>query len=274
MHLTLNFKGTLMKSSLFALALAGLLAAGAAHAQNGAMKVNGVTIPPQRLEFFVKNLVGQGRPDTPELRSMVREELINRELLAQEARRRGLDKNTDVATQMDLTRQDILAGALMREVTKGAAVSEDTVKKEYERLKGQLGSREYKARHILVDKEDEAKEIIAQIKQGANFEKLAGEKSKDQGTKVRGGELDWGPAGQYVKPFGDALSRLKKGQMTDAPVQTNFGWHVIRLDDERPVKVPPYDQVKPNLQQQLQQQAQKQTYDKTIADLRAKAKIE
>jgi len=263
-----------MNPSLSVLAFAAFLAAGAAHAQTGPAKVNGVAIPQQRMDFFVKNLVSQGRPDTPELRNMVREELINRELLAQEARRRGLEKSAEVTTQLELTRQDILAGALMRDVTKGAAVTEDTVKKEYERLKGQLGSREFKARHILVEKEDEAKEVIAQIKQGASFEKLAGEKSRDQGTKVRGGELDWGPAGQYVKPFGDALSRLKKGQMTETPVQTNFGWHVIRLDDERAIKVPPYEQVKPNLQQQLQQQMQKQTYDKTIADLRAKAKIE
>jgi peptidyl-prolyl cis-trans isomerase C len=260
-----------MNPSLLALATAGLLAAGAAHAQ---IKVNGTTIPQQRVDFFVKNLVSQGRPDTPELRSSVRDHLINQELLAQEARRRGLDKNAEVTTQMDLNRQEILAGALMRDVTRGSAVTEDTVKKEYERLKNQLGSREFKARHILVEKEDEAKEIIAQIKQGASFEKLAGEKSRDQGTKVRGGELEWSPAAQYVKPFGDALGRLKKGQMTETPVQTNFGWHIIRLDDERALKVPPYDQVKGNLQQQLVQQQQKQSYEKTIGELRAKAKIE
>lgn len=260
-----------MNSFFPALAMAAMLVTGAAQAQ---VKVNGTTIPQQRFDFFVKNLVSQGRPDTPDLRNMVREELINRELLAQEARRRGLDKSPEVAMQLEITRQDILAGSLLRDATKSSAVTEDSVKKEYERLKSQLGSREYKARHILLEKEDEAKEIIAQIKQGASFEKLAGEKSRDQGTKVRGGELDWSPASQYVKPFGDALARLKKGQMTETPVQTNFGWHIIRLEDERAIKVPPYDQVKANIQQQLQQQAQKQAYDKTIGDLRAKAKIE
>ena len=264
-----------MNPSLFALMLAALVAADVAHAQNTPARVNGVTIPQQRVEFFVKNLVAQGRPDSPELRSRVREELINRELMSQEATRRGLDKTPEVVMQVDLSRQDILASSLMREVMRGAAtVNEDAVKKEYERLKVQLGTREFRARHILVDKEDEAKEIIAQIKKGASFEKLAAERSKDPGSKVRGGDLDWSPAGQYVKPFGDALNRLKKGQMTDAPVQTNFGWHVIRLEDERPAKVPNYDQVKGNLQQQMQQQAQKQVYEKTIADLRAKAKIE
>ncbi len=260
-----------MKPAFLAFAAAGLLAAGAAQAQ---VKVNGTTISQQRVDFFVKNLVSQGRPDTPELRNMVREELINRELLSQEARRRGLDKNPEVSMQMDLARQDILASSLMRDLMRGAEVNEDAVKKEYERLKGQLGSREYKARHILVEKEDEARDIIAQIRKGASFEKLAAEKSRDEGTKVRGGELDWSPAAQYVKPFGDALARLKKGQMTETPVQSNFGWHVIRLEDERAIKVPPYDQVKGNIQQQLQQQSQKQVYEKTLADLRAKAKIE
>jgi peptidyl-prolyl cis-trans isomerase C len=264
-----------MNSSLFALVLAAMLASGTAHAQNAPAKVNGVTIPQQRVEFFVKNLVAQGRPDTPELRNRVREELINRELLSQEAARRGLDKTPEVRMQVELARQDILASTIMRDAMRGsAAVNEDAVKKEYERLKTQLGSREFRARHILVDKEDEAKDIIAQIKKGASFEKLAAERSKDPGSKVRGGDLDWSPAGQYVKPFADALNRLKKGQMTDSPVQTNFGWHVIRVEDERPAKVPSYDQIKGNIQQQMQQQAQKLVYEKTISDLRAKAKIE
>ncbi len=254
-----------------ALAVAAMLVSGAAQAQ---IKVNGVTIPQQRVDFFVKNLVSQGRPDTPELRKMVQDNLVTQELLAQEARRRGLDKKADVAARIEFARQEVLINALVAEATKGSTVSEDTVKKEYDRLKGQLGSRDYKARHILVEKEDEAKELIAQIKQGASFEKLAGEKSRDQGTKVRGGELDWGPSANYVKPFGDALARLKKGQMTETPVQTNFGWHIIRLDDERAIKVPPYDQVKGNIQQQLQQQATKTAVEKVIAELRAKAKIE
>jgi peptidyl-prolyl cis-trans isomerase C len=263
-----------MKPHSIALLLAGIALAGPAGAQNGPIRVNGVTIPPQRVEFFVRNVVAQGRADTPELRNMVREELINRELLSQEAARRGLDKTPEVSVQLDIARQEVLMGSLIREVLKTNAVSEETVKKEYERLKGQLGAREYKARHILVPKEEEAKDIIAQIKKGASFEKLAAEKSIDPGSKVRGGELDWSAPGNYVKPFGDALARLKKGQMTDAPVQSNFGWHVIRLDDERATKVPPYEQVKQNLQQQLAAQGQKQAYEKTIADLRAKAKIE
>ncbi len=263
-----------MKPYSIALILAGTALAAAVNAQNGPTRVNGVTISQQRVDFFVRNVVAQGRPDTPELRAMVKEEIINRELLAQEAARRGIDKNADVALQIDMARQEILMTSLMRDVLKTSAVSEDTVKKEYERIKGQLGAREYKARHILVQKEDEAKDIIAQVKKGASFEKIASEKSLDPGSKARGGELDWSTPASYVKPFGDALAKLKKGQMTETPVQSNFGWHVIRLDDERATKVPPYDQVKQNLQQQLSQQAQKQAYDKTLKDLRAKAKIE
>jgi peptidyl-prolyl cis-trans isomerase C len=263
-----------MNAYSIALAFAGAALAATALAQNNVTKVNGVTIPQQRVDFFVRNVVAQGRPDSPELRALVKEELINRELLSQEATRRGMSKDPDVAMQIDMARQEVLMTALMRDVVKSNAVTEEALKKEYERLKGQLGSREYKARHILVQKEEEAKEIIAQIKKGASFEKLAAEKSIDPGTKTRGGDLDWGAAGGYVKPFGDALMKLKKGQMTETPVQTNHGWHVIRLDDERPTKVPPYDAVKQNLQQQLMQQSQKQIYDKTLADLRAKAKIE
>ncbi|OGA23319.1 MAG: peptidylprolyl isomerase [Betaproteobacteria bacterium RIFCSPLOWO2_02_FULL_67_26] len=254
--------------------LAGLLLATAAHAQNGVARVNGVTIPQQRMDLFIKDLSSQGRADSPELRNAVKQELIDRELLAQEAARRGLHKKPEVAAQIDLARQSVLVRAVLSDAARSAPVSEDAIKKEYERIKGQLGSREYKARHILVENEDEAKDIISQIKGGGSFEKLAADRSKDQGTKVRGGELDWSAPSGYVKPFGDALTRLKKGQMTETPVQTNFGWHVIRLDDERALKVPPYDQVKPNLQQQMQQQQQKLSYQKIISDLRAKAKIE
>lgn len=261
-----------MKSTAVALLLAGFAAA-PALAQDVA-KVNGVGIPQSRMDMFVRDLTAQGRPDSPELRASIKQELINRELLAQEAARRGLEKNPEIAAQIDIARQSVLARAIMQEAMRTAPVTEEVMKKEFERIKSQLGTREYKARHILVDKEDEAKDITAQIRKGASFEKLAGEKSKDQGTKVRGGELDWSPAGNYVKPFGDALAKLKKGQMTDAPVQTTFGWHVIRLDEERALKVPGYDEVKGNIQAQLLQQQQQQAQAKIISDLRAKAKIE
>jgi peptidyl-prolyl cis-trans isomerase C len=172
--------------------------------------------------------------------------------------------------RIDLARQEIVLGAYLNEYVKTNPVTEDAMKKEYERVKSQQAAKEYKAHHILVEKEDEAKGLIAQIKKGAKFEDLASKNSKDQGSKVKGGELDWSPAERYVKPFGEALSKLKKGQMTDLPVQSQFGWHIIRLDDERATKVPGYDEVKPQLQQMMHNQA----IQKLVAELRAKAKIE
>lgn len=262
-----------MRTAAASLLAAWLLLVSPLLARAADVTVNGKVIPAERIEMFVRNLVAQGREDTPELRKVVREELINRELLAQEAVRRGLAKKPEVSTQLEVTRQDILATALLRDLTRGKTVSDEDMRKEYDQLKEKLGGREYRARHILVENEDEARQIIAQLKQGASFEKLAAEKSKDPGSKSRGGELGWGPAGQYVKPFGDALARLKKGQMTEAPVQSPFGWHVIRVDDERAAQIPSFEQLKPTLQQRMQQQLARQTYEKAVSDLRAKAKI-
>jgi peptidyl-prolyl cis-trans isomerase C len=242
----------------------------AADIQAQGAKVNGREIPASRIDAVVKSQIAQGQPDSPELRNRVRDELINREVLAQEAQRKGLDKQQDVTTRMDLARQEILVSAYLNDYLRAHPITEDAMKKEFERVRTQLPAREYKAHHILVEKEDEAKGLIAQLKKGANFEKLASAHSKDQGSKGKGGELDWSPAERYVKPFGDALGKLKKGQVTDAPVQSQFGWHVIRLDDERATKVPGYDEVKPQLQQMMQNQA----IQKAVAELRAKAKVE
>lgn len=250
------------------LVLAGLLAAATCNAQ--VAKVNGVTIPQSRIEQLVKNATAQGQPDTPDLRNRIRDELIAREVIVQEAVKKGLDKNPEVSAQIEFQRQGVLINAYLREYMRTNPITEEIMKKEYEAAKIQMGSREYKARHILVKQEEEAKQLIAQIKKGANFEKLAAEKSEDQGSKVRGGDLDWSIPGRYVKPFSEALTKLKKGQLTDTPVQTPFGWHVIRLDDERPAKVPSFEEVKGNIQQQLQNQATQ----KAVAELRARAKIE
>lgn len=257
-----------MKLLRTAVLAAGLALVTTAHGQNVA-KVNGVGIPQQQLDLLIKNLVAQGRPDSPEMRDAVKQQMINRELMTQEATKRGLDKNPEVAARLFFSRQDVLTNAYLQEVLKKNPVTDDAVKKEYERIKAQ-SAKEFKVRHILVEKEDEAKEIIAQIKKGASFEKLAAEKSNDPGSKTNGGDLDWSQPGRFVKPFGDAMTKLKKGQMTDAPVQTTFGWHIIRVDDERAAKLPGFDEAKPQLQQMLQNQAA----EKAIADLRAKAKIE
>ena len=260
-----------MKTSIaekLAAALVCGVALTAAHAQG--VKVNGKEIPASRIEAVVKSQIAQGRPDTPDLRNAVKDQLVNQELVAQEAIKKGLDKQPSVAAQIDFTRQEILFRAYLEDYLRANPVSDDMLKKEYERIKPQLPAKEYRAHHILVDKEDEAKGLIAQIKKGGSFEKLASANSKDQGSKVKGGELDWSPAERYVKPFSDALTKLKKGQMTEAPVQTQFGWHIIRLDDERATKVPTFEEAKPELQQLMQ----RQMVQKAVTDLRAKAKVE
>ena len=260
------------KIPLLLLVLAGSLAVGAGNAQNATpvARVNGVAIPQSRMDLLLLNATAQGQPDTPDLRNRIREELITREMVAQEAARRGLDKRPEVTTQIELQRQGILVNAYMQDYFKKNPISDDAVKNEYERQKAQAPDKEYKARHILVKEEAEAQQIIAQLKKGALFEKIAAEKSEDQGSKGQGGDLNWSAPGRYVPPFAEALKKLKKGQLTDPPVQSQFGWHVIRLDDERAFKVPSLEQVKPQVQQQLQQQ----TVAKIIGDLRAKAKIE
>jgi peptidyl-prolyl cis-trans isomerase C len=259
-----------LKKLLRLAAAFGCAVALATAAQAQGVKVNGKTVPQNRIDAGLKNRIAQGQPDTPQLRAAVKEALINQEIVAQEALKKGLDKNPEVVGLMEINRQEILVNAYIQDYLRSHPISDEALKKEYERIKVQLGGKEYKAHHILVEKEDEAKEVTTQIKNGASFEKLAEERSKDAGTKGRGGDLEWNVPANYVKPFADALAKLKKGQMTDAPVQSNFGWHVIRLDDERAFKPPAFEEVKANLQRGMQQQV----IQKAVSDLRAKAKIE
>jgi len=204
-----------------ALAIFGALAIHPAYAEEkSAALVNGISIPQARLEFRVKAATAQGQADTPELRKAIREDMINLEVLAQEA--------------------------------------------------ANLGKNEYNARHILVETEAEAKAIIAQLGKKGNFDKIAKEKSKDAGSAGRGGSLNWAVPSNFVAPFANALTTLKKGAYTKEPVQTQFGWHVIKLDDVRELNAPPFDDVKPQIHQRLTQQS----IQGIINDLRSKAKIE
>jgi peptidyl-prolyl cis-trans isomerase C len=253
-----------------AAALSFALASSLAQSAGAVAKVNGKDIPQSRADYVIKANAAQGQPDSPELRNRVKEVLIRNELLAQEAAKKGLDKTQEFITQVELNRQEALVNAYIQDFVKNNPISEEAIKAEYDRAKAQAGDMEYKARHILVKDEAEAKAIIAQLKKGGNFEKLAAQKSQDPGSKDKGGDLDWAPGGRYVPAFSDALKKLKKGQITDTPVQTQFGWHVIRVDDERPMKFPSIEEVKPQIQQGLQRQA----IEKQIAELRAKAKIE
>ncbi len=242
----------------------------AAPASNGKIAtVNGVAIPQARFDFLVKQSTAQGQPDTPELQKSLRENLIVQEIISQEAAKKGLDKNSDIALQMDLAKQNVLVRAYIQDYLKSHPVSDDALKAEYDKIKVQMGDKEYKARHILVEKQEEAKDIIARLKKGEKFEKLA-EKSKDPGSKANGGDLGWNSPATFVKPFSDALVKLQKGKFTTEPLQTQFGWHVIQLEDVRETKPPAFELVKHNLSQRLQQQQ----IDKMIVDVKAKAKVE
>ena len=217
-------------------------------------------------DVLLKERLAQGGQDSPEVRNAVKEELNTRELLAREAKKQGVDKNADVKTQMDLASQTVLVRAYVSDWIRKNPVPEADLKKEYEAIRGQIGDKEYKVRHILVEKEDDAKSIITELQKGAKFDELAKARSKDPGSKDKGGDLDWNAPANFVKPFGDAMKTTPKGKFTPQPVQTQFGWHVIEVDDIRDAKVPAYEEVKPQLQQRLQAQ----WLDKYFKDLRAK----
>jgi peptidyl-prolyl cis-trans isomerase C len=232
--------------------------------------VNGVAVPASRLEYLVAQQKQRGAPDNDHTRALVKEELVNREVVAQEAQRAGLAKSPDVQTQIELARQEIIVGAYLRDWVRKHPVTDAEVQKEYDRVKAQNGDKEYRARHILVESEDQAKDLIAQLRKGAKFDELATKYSKDSGSAQRGGDLDWSVPSTYVKPFSDAVVKLEKGKYTETPVQTQFGYHIIQLEDVRQTRFPSLAEVKPRIQQQIAQHK----VDELIKGLRAKAKVE
>jgi peptidyl-prolyl cis-trans isomerase C len=204
------------------------------------------------------------------MRTMVRDELVNREVLSQEAQKSGITKNPEVQTQLDMARQEIIVSAYLRDWARKHPITEAEVQKEYDRAKAQHGDKEYRARHILVETEDQATGIIAELKKGGKFDELASKNSKDSGSAQRGGDLDWNVPGTYDKQFSDAMVKLEKGKYTETPVRTRFGFHIIQLDDVRPAKFAPLAEVKPRIQQMLVQNK----IEELVRGLRAKAKIE
>ncbi len=260
-----------MKQLFKASALACLmgLSATAALAQNVAI-VNGKAVPKARLDALATQIERSGRPVTPEMQGQLREEVIAREIFMQEADKRGLASTDDYRAQMELARQSILIRELFNDFQKKNPVTDAEMKAEYDKFVAANGGKEYKARHILVEKEEQAKAIIASLKKGGKFEDIAKKQSKDPGSGANGGDLDWAGANSYVPEFSQAMVKLAKGQTTEAPVKTQFGWHVIRVDDVRETKLPSFEQVKPQMQQQMQQER----LGKFQEELRAKAKIE
>lgn len=261
----------MLKFRKFALLSALLAVAATAQAadEKAVALVNGVSIPQARVDMRLKVAAQQGQPDTPELRKAIRDDLINLEVISQAATKNGLDRQPEIAQQLELARESVLASAYVQDYAKTHPISDEALKQEYENLKIRVGNKEYKLSHILVESEDEAKKVQAELKKGAKFAKVAKAKSKDPGSADKGGELGWAVPSNFVQPFSEAVVKLNKGQVS-APVQTQYGWHVIKLEDTRELKVPTFEEMKPKLENRLQQQS----IQKAIEDLRSKAKIE
>ena len=261
-----------MKKSLTATLVAAAiatLAAMPALAQNIAI-VNGKAVPTARADALAQQVAKSGRPVTPEMQGQLREEVIMREIFMQEAQKRGLDVTDDFRVQMELARQTLLIRELFAEFQKQNPVTDADAKAEYDKFAAANSGKEYKASHILVEKEAEAKAIIASLKKGGKFDAIAKKSSKDPGSGANGGQLDWAPAGSYVKEFSEAMVALEKGKTTEAPVKSQFGFHIIRLEDVRETQLPKFEEVKPQIAQQLSQQKLAEFQQ----SLRTKAKVE
>jgi peptidyl-prolyl cis-trans isomerase C len=254
---------------VFLVAAATLGLALAAAAQNVAI-VNGKPVPKARVDMLQQQLAKSGRPVSEQMLPQLKEEVIAREVFMQEAQKRGLDATDDFKAQMELARQTILIRELFADYQKANPVTDADIKAEYDKFAAANGGKEYKARHILVENEDQAKKIIADLKKGAKFEDIAKKQSKDPGSGANGGDLDWATPSSYVPEFAQAMVKLKKGEMTQAPVKSQFGWHIIRVDDIRDAQIPKLDEVKGQIAQQLQQQKLAQFQE----NLRKSAKVE
>jgi peptidyl-prolyl cis-trans isomerase C len=252
-----------------ALVLAALLSALPAAAQNIAI-VNGKPVPKARMETLLLQATRSGQAVTPEMEKQARDQLVLREIFAQEAEKRGIGGSREFRAQMELARQSLLIRELFEDHKRKNPITDAAAKAEYDKFKAQATGTEYRARHILVEQEAEAKALIAQIKGGASFEELAKKHSKDPGSGANGGDLDFAKPDSYVPEFGQAMVRLQKGQMTDAPVKSQFGWHIIRLDDTREAPFPAFADVKDQVKQRLEQ-LQAQAFQE---ELRKRAKTD
>jgi peptidyl-prolyl cis-trans isomerase C len=255
-----------LRAALFLTALSLSLSS---IAQNIAI-VNGKPVPKSRVEALTQQLIRSGRPVTPEVQDQIKEEVIAREIFMQEAQKMSLDASSEYKDQMELARQTIMIRELFLDFQKKNPVTDEEIKAEYDKFVAGNSGKEFHARHILVEKEDQAKAIIASLKKGAKFEDIAKKQSKDPGSGSKGGDLDWASPSNFVKEFSDAMVALKKGQYTDQPVKTQFGYHIIRLDDVREAQLPKFEDVKAQISQQLQQMKMN-NYQQSLRD---KAKIE
>ena len=270
--MTRSMKMTVAGAILFALAACNP----AAKAPSGAAPkppvatVNGKAITADEFAIFVQTQTGKKAEDlNPEQKKQIVDLLVGAEVGAQEAEKQGLANDPETKARLDFDRTNILFSALAQKYMKDKTPTEAELKAEYDARIAQMPKNEFKARHILVKTEDEAKDVIAKLDKGAKFEDLAKAVSMD-GSKSQGGDLGWFQPGQMVKPFSEAVEKLAKGETTKAPVQSEFGWHVIQLEDTRPITPPPFDQVKDRIAPMVQQKKIKDYID----GLRKAAKIE
>lgn len=252
--------------------LASALLSSTIYAQNAAI-VNGKAIPKAQLDKLVQK---SKQTDSPQVRDQAREMLVTRELILQEADKRGVIQKESVRDQLEQSRMGVLIAAVFEDYVEKEGVAESDLKAAYESVKTQYSGKEYHVEHILVEKESDAKAIISQIKGGANFEEIAKSKSKDPGSAPNGGDLGYVSDKALVPEFSKAMVQLKNGQITDKPVKSQFGWHIIKMVDSRDVKPPSMDEIKDQLKQMIMsdQNWQKAKFSEMMQKLRAKAKIQ
>lgn len=267
-----------MNKTLFAAGAAVLLSASlalpmAAQAQNIAI-VNGKAVPKSRADALIKQVTAQAAAQNQQLpddlEKRVRDKLVMDEIFTQEAEKKGLAATPEYKAQMEAARQAVLTQALLADYVKTHPVSDADVKAEYDKFKAKSAGTEYRARHILVKSEDEAKALIVKLNAGASFEELAKKNSTDAGSGAKGGDLDFAAPGSYVPEFSAAMVKLKKGEITQTPVKSEFGYHIIKLEDTREAQFPAFDDVKGQIKQRLEQQRLAEYRD----EIRAKAKTD
>jgi peptidyl-prolyl cis-trans isomerase C len=263
-------KKSFIATSVSLVALCAALAAPTAVLAQNVAIVNGKAVPKARVDALMAQALKSGQPPSPDLEQQVRDEVVLREMFMQEAEKRGLGATPDFKTQMEFARQTLLIRELFADYQKKNPTSDAEIQAEYDKFKAQASGTEYRARHILVEKEDDAKALIAQIKGGAKFDELAKKNSKDTGSGEKGGDLDFANPSSYVPEFSAALVKLKKGEMTETPVKSQFGYHIIKLEDTREAQFPPLAEVKGQIEQRLGQMKMAKFRD----EIRAKAKTD
>ncbi len=259
-----------MKFTQTLIAVAILALAPSAFAADSVATVNGKPIKQSIYDYIAKDATARGQKIDAQVKDVIVNKLVDSELVYQEAQKLGLDKQSDYLAREELARRELLTSTYLQDYVKKNPVSDADTKAAYEQYKKAYGEKEYSARHILVKTEAEAKDIIAQLGKGGDFAKIAKEKSLDPGSKEKGGDLGWFSPATMVKPFSDVVANLQKGATSNSPVQTQFGWHVIKLVDTRAAQPLPYEKLKDGLQKNLQQR----NLEKLMSDLRAKAKID